>query len=146
MFFVAIFVWWTFAQTLQIIPEAKPNSNVWNTVEKIGVWWKVRDQYNKAASEYQKTGDLWAQMASWVFTWDTLLDYLVYLVKFASQAGLFIWACFIIYAGYLYATSIFTGDSWAASSGNKAIKNAIIWVILITFSYAIMKAITSAFL
>jgi hypothetical protein len=46
----------------------------------------------------------------------------------------------------LYATSIFNSDSWATSKWNTAIKNAIIWVIVITFSYAIMRAITAAFL
>ena len=83
-------------------------------------------------------------MASGIFTWDTLLDYLVYLVKFLSQLGIFIGACFIIYAGYIYASNVFTGKE--PSSGKTAISNAVIGVIVITFSYAIMRAITVAFL
>lgn len=138
------FYWWLFAQNLEIIPEAK--TDVESTVEGVGVWWHVWDEYNKAANDLQATKDLWAQMASGIFTRDTLLDYLAYLIKFLSEVGIFVWACFIVYAGYLYATSIFNSDSGATSKGNTAIKNAIIWVLVITFSYAIMKAITAAFL
>ncbi|MDR0607400.1 MAG: hypothetical protein LBG52_03420 [Candidatus Peribacteria bacterium] len=42
-------------------------------------------------------------------TRNTILQYLVYLVKFISQIGLVIGAGMIIYAGYLYATDIFGG-------------------------------------
>lgn len=138
--------WSLFAQNLQIIPELNSDSaiNIWKEVESIWEWWKVWDKYNKQADEYQSKKNLAAQMASGVFTWDTLLDYLVYLVKFLSEAGIFVWACFIIYAWYLYATNVFTGKD--PSSANKAIKNSILWVVIITFSYAIMKAIAAAFL
>jgi hypothetical protein len=50
----------------------------------------------------------------------------------------------IIYAGYLYASSIF--ESWNMAKGKTAITNAIIGVLVIAFSYAIMKLLTSAFL
>ena len=76
--------------------------------------------------------------------WSTLLTYLAYLIRFLSEAGLFVGACFIIYAGYIYASNVFTGKD--PSAGKTAITNAIIGVIVITFSYAIMKAITAAFL
>jgi hypothetical protein len=109
-------------------------------------WWKVTDTYNEEAIKLQRNNDLWAQMASGIFTWDTLLDYLAYLIRFFSGVGLFVWAAFIIYAGYLYATSALSGNSSATSKWNTAIKNAIIGVIVIIFSYAIMKAITAAFL
>jgi len=133
-----------FAQNLQIIPETK-DKTIWEKVQDIwNEWWKVWDKYNQQAAKYQEDWDLWAQMASWVFTRDTLLDYLAYLIKFLSEVGIFVWACFIVYAWYLYATSIFKSE--AISKWKTAIKNAIIWVIVITFSYAIMKAITAAFL
>ncbi|NOZ44413.1 MAG: hypothetical protein GXP45_04720 [bacterium] len=44
-------------------------------------------------------------------TWDTLLDYVVYLIKFLSQLGLVIGAIMFIYAGYMYATSVMGGDA-----------------------------------
>ncbi|MEI8091155.1 MAG: hypothetical protein WCG98_02665 [bacterium] len=83
-------------------------------------------------------------MASGIMTRETLLDYVVYIVRFLSQIGLVIGALMIIYAGYLYATSVFSGGNVA--KGNTAIKNAIIGVIVVAFSYAIMKLLTSAFL
>jgi len=47
------------------------------------------------------------QLASGIMTRNTLLDYTVYLVRFLSQVGLLIGGLMIIYAGYLYATTIF---------------------------------------
>jgi hypothetical protein len=52
----------------------------------------------------KKLGD---QMASGIMTRNTLLNYVVYLVKFLSQIGLVIGAVMVIYAGYLYAMTIF---------------------------------------
>jgi hypothetical protein len=49
----------------------------------------------------------------------------------------------IIYAGYQYAITIFWGKE---SSGNSAIKYAIIGVLVISFSYAIIKFFTAMFL
>jgi hypothetical protein len=50
----------------------------------------------------------------------------------------------VIYAGYIYASSVF---SWGnASKGNEAIQNAITGILVIAFSYAIMKLLTSAFI
>jgi hypothetical protein len=83
-------------------------------------------------------------MASGIFTWETILDYLVYVIKFLSQAGLFVGACFIIYAGYIYGSSALTGKD--PSAGKTAIKNAIVGVLVVTFSYAIMKIVTAAFI
>ena len=39
--------------------------------------------------------------------WDTLLNYVVYLMRFLNQIGILIGAIMILYAGYLYATSVF---------------------------------------
>ena len=88
-----------------------------------------------------KVGD---QLASGIMTWDTLLDYVVYLVRFLSQIGIVIGVVMIIYAGYLYATSVFSAGNM--TKGKSAITNAIIGVLVIAFSYAIMKLLTSAFL
>jgi len=75
---------------------------------------------------------------------NTILKYVAYVVSFASQIGLLIGAAMIVYAGYLYATNVFTGKG--TSDGNTAIKNAIIGVLVVTFSYAIMKFFTAMFL
>ena len=128
------------ANDFEIIPQA--TSNVEKAVED--VWNKggsVRDTYNQQATGMD--GNVGDQMASGIMSRDTLLDYVVYLVRFLSQIGLVIGVVMIIYAGYLYATQIFGGK---AESGKKAITNAIIWVLVVSFSYAIMKLLTSAFI
>jgi len=83
------------------------------------------------------------QMATGIMNRTTILDYIVYLVKFLSQIGLLIGAVMIIYAGYIYATNIFGGKE---SNANSAIKYALIGVIVITFSYAIIRFFTALFL
>ena len=72
------------------------------------------------------------------------MNYVVYLVRFLSQIGLVIGVLMIIYAGYLYASSVF--DPSNMSKGKSAISNAIIGVLVVAFSYAIIKLLTSAFL
>lgn len=127
----------------EIIPASKNPSKVVEAVESVGkTWWSVRDTYNnKANSLSWSVGD---QLASGIMTRETLLDYIVYLVRFLSQIGLVIGVAMIIYAGYLYATSIFSASNM--SKGKSALTNAIIGVVVIAFSYAIMKILTSAFL
>lgn len=129
------------AQDFEIIPKAT-DSNIWSKVDDIWQGGKVREKYNQAATSMD--GQVWDQFASWVFTRTTILDYLVYLIKFLSQAWLLIWACMIIYAWYIYASSAFMW--WDVWWGKKAITNAIIWVLVVVFSYAIMKLVTAAFL
>lgn len=137
---------WSFAQEsndFEIIPQATSGGGVTNAVEAVGqTGGDVRENYNKQASAMSgKVGD---QLASGIMTWDTLLDYIVYLIRFLSQIGIVIGVLMIIYAGYLYATSIFNPSSM--SKGKSAITNAIIGVLVVAFSYAIMKILTSAFL
>jgi len=64
-----------------------------------GVW----DKLNTNADKYEKNKDIGAQFASGAFTWNTLLNYVVYLVRFMSQIALVIGAAMIIWAGYKYA-------------------------------------------
>ena len=125
----------------QIIPQAQDTNAVQTNVEYVWKqWWSVRDRYNEKAQSM--SGQVGNQLASGIMTRETLLDYVVYLVQFLSQLGLLIWWLMIIYAWYLYATTIFWwGD---ASKWKKAITDAIIGILVIAFSYAIMKLLTSA--
>jgi hypothetical protein len=82
-------------------------------------------------------------MATGIMNWDTILDYVVYLVKFLSQLGLLIGACMFIYAGYMYATQIMWGDE---GKGKNAMKYAIIWVVVLSFSFALLKILTNMFI
>jgi TRAP-type C4-dicarboxylate transport system permease small subunit len=58
--------------------------------------------------------------------------------------GLVIGALMIIYAGYQYAMSSF--DGWDPSKGQAAIKNALYGILVIIFSYALIRIVTRAFL
>lgn len=127
----------------EIIPKVTSGGGVENAVNTVGASggdvWK---NYNAQAKAMEwKVGD---QLASGIMTRDTLLEYIVYLVRFLSQIGLLIGVLMIIYAGYLYASSVFSPSNM--SKGKSAITNAIIGVLVIAFSYAIMKLLTSAFL
>jgi hypothetical protein len=136
----------SFAQTpnnFEIIPQASSGGKVTDAVKAVGQsWGDVRKTYNEQAKNL--SGSVGDQIASGIMTRDTLLDYVVYLVRFLSQIGIFIGVMMIIYAWYLYASTIF--NPWNMSKGKSAITNAIIGVFVIAFSYAIMKLLTSAFL
>lgn len=127
----------------EIIPKASSGGKATQAVEAVGkTGWSVRNTYNQQASKL--SGSVGDQLASGIMTRDTLLEYIVYLVRFLSQIGIFIGVLMIIYAGYLYASSVFSPSNM--SKGKSAITNAIIGVLVIAFSYAIMKLLTSAFL
>lgn len=133
---------------LHIIPE-----KVWtdeevkrdiNTIGNPNAWGTVIDRYNIVANELDKKGDLWGQLQRGTLTWNSIINYIVYIMRFLSQLGLLIGGLMILYAGYQYATTIFGYGS--PSDAKAAIKNAIIWVIVIVASYAIWKGIMSLFL
>ena len=109
----------------------KAIKDLWTT------WGAVRDTYNqKAASELSTS----QQIASWIMNWDTIMNYLVFIVQFLSQLWLLVWALFIIYAWYKYMTNVLV---WSKAVPATAVKNEIIWVIIVIFSYAIMRVLTS---
>jgi len=127
----------------EIIPKASSGGDVTTRVDAVGqTWGNVWKAYNENAAAL--SGSVGDQLASGIMTRDTLLDYIVYLVRFLSQIGIFIGVIMIIYAGYLYASSVF--EAWNMAKGKSAITNAIMGVLVIAFSYAIMKLLTSAFL
>jgi hypothetical protein len=110
-----------------------------------GTWeWSVNDRYNEQAKDIADDWDLWMAFKTWVMNWDTLMAYVVYLMRFINQLGLLIWGIMILYAGYQFAWTIF--KFWDATKGKSAIKNAIIWILVIVFSYAIWKWLESMFL
>lgn len=98
-------------------------------------WWHVWDHYNDEADRLTTK----EQVASWIMNWDTIMNYLVFIVQFLSQLGLVVWAGFIIYAGYKYMASSFSWGKVPSST----VTNAIIWILIVIFSYAIMKILTS---
>lgn len=121
-----------------ILPELT-DEEVSEAQQKIELIWKswnnVWNEYNEAASWLSTS----QQIASWIMNWDTIMNYLVFIVQFLSQLWLVIWFGYIVFAGYTYMLGIFKWNSIKSS----VIKNAIIWIIIIIFSYAIMKTLTS---
>lgn len=113
----------------QIDKAEKAIQNVWQT------WWKVLDTYNQEAKNLTTS----EQIATWIMNWDTIINYLIFVVQFMSQLWITIGVIFIIYAWYQYMLSVFKG--WKAPSD--MVKNAIIGVIIVIFSFAILKTFTS---
>ena len=128
------YTYWTSDDVWTIIPE----SSSWDKVQKAvkEFWetpWKVWENYNKKAKDM----NVWDSFASWIFTWDTIFNFLKHIANLLSQIGLVIWALMIIYAWYKYSVWVFTGD--ASKWWKDAVKWAIYWVLIVIFSYAIMK-------
>ncbi len=156
IFITLLLLWGNFMfsqkiEDFEIIPSEKSSSDKskdpWTVVKNIlndkSKWKTVIERYRRIP-EKRKCEDLGVARATWVFNRNLILCYFKYLIKFLSQVGLVIWALMIIYAWYLYASAVFSGSNpqkWAT-----AIKNAILWVIIIISSYAILKILVSMFL
>lgn len=127
--------------TFDIIPKSE--TDVSSDVTEIGkAGGKVWDKLNEKAKQYEENDDIGAQFASGAFTWNTLLNYVIYLVRFLSQLALVIGATMIIVAWYKYASASFTGKP----SGSEDVRNAIVGVLIVIFSYALIRILTEAFL
>lgn len=91
--------------------------------------------------------DLGAMLSSGVVTRDTLLCLIVRLVKFITNMALVVGSAMIIYAGYLYVVAAISGGSVDdTSKAQEAVKDAMIGVVIVVFSYAIQRIVTQAFL
>ena len=144
-------LWWvfllgdsSFAQDWGVQPEIT-GGQITEGSGYIHLIWQTGGQVMDKYREIAGSGDVkWeVKLATGIMDRSTLLDYVVYLVKLLSQLWLFAGALMIIYAGYQYATQILGGET---NKGNTAIKYAIIWILVISFSYAIIKFLTAMFL
>ena len=105
----------------------------------------VWDQYDKEA--YTNPALVWEenignQLSSGILTRDSIIYYLVVLLQFLSQLGILIWVLMIIFVGYQYASYSITGQDPKTSY----ITHAIAWILVISFSYAILNILRNAFL
>lgn len=136
-----------------IIPESTSKglkgdvTNLWDPKKA----WDFREKYNFFWSYYDsqkdKDGnqwDIWASFSTWIFTWDTIILFVSRLARWIANVALVAGAACVIYAGYLYATSVFTGD--ASGKANEAIKYAAIGIAVITLAYGILRIAIAAFL
>lgn len=123
-----------------IVPEV-----TWSDIQEgddaiADIWleaWEVMDKYREYADKRDDSPN--KKIAFGIMDRDVIIDYLKFVVKFLSEAWLAVWVIFIMLAWYKYMIAVF---NWLkAPTGT--IKNAIIWVIIIIFSYAILKTLTS---
>ncbi len=134
---------------LHIIPETETDNDYDDKAASIVklVWdddgRSVNDRYNEQAKDILDDWDIWLAFETGVMNWDILLSYVAYVIRFINQLWILIWSIMILYAGYQFATSIFW---WNVSNWKTAIKNAIIWIIVIVFSFAIWKGLEAMFL
>lgn len=150
----SFFILWLFSQTLpvfaqgtqiEVIPNAPLPMTWWQSGQLenahdriIDTDWKVRTEYNKEVKKLTTA----QQITSWIMTWDTLLDYWQNILIFLSQAWIAMGGLMFIYVGYQYIMSIIGWESPKKS----LITNAIIGILVIIFSYAIMRILTRTFL
>lgn len=126
--------WSVLAQDISIMPGW---NDMWDVVRSIATWGKVWENYREEA---KKPHTLWEQFISWIMTWDTILDYCVYLAKFLGQVALLVWAMAIIFLWYQKITKTLFTDK------PKGLVMVIVWILVIIFAYVIVKAIRSAFI
>ena len=132
-----------------IIPNVKDKAKV-----KADMKWKmgageVWNDYNKLNVVLEKNAakkaeeSVWKAFYTWIFTWNTLFWFIKHLIVLISEVGLLIGAIMIILSWYKYAWSVIT---WNANSGKEPMKLAIQGVLIIVFSYAILRFMIFAFL
>lgn len=127
--------------TLNIIPSLGVSGNqaIGDAHQNIitGTW-RVRNTYNNAASWFNTQ----EQIVSGIMTWDTLLNYGILILKRLSQAGIAMGSLMLIYVGYQYIMSVIAGTT----PDNKLIPRAMSGILVIIFSYAIMRILVRTFL
>jgi len=137
----------TYAQgdAFELIPA--PEASYGWTVDKLTKpWVKFWEEYNKEGDEFNKgERDLGAAMGSGIITWDTILTLLTQIIKFIANTSMVIGAAMFIYAWYLYVTAVYSWEG-QTSKANEAIKDAVIGIVLVIFSYAIQKIVVQSFL
>lgn len=130
--------------SFELIPEA--TSSYGDAVEDLGKnkQQDFRNKYQYFADSFDAKKEVGNQFASGIMSRDTIFLLLAQVVRVLSNMALVIGAGMIVYAGYLYVISVYAGDN--AAKANGAIKYALIGIVVVIFSYAIIRILVSAFL
>ena len=132
---VFVLLWW-FTQAQSLIP--KEESSTVEIVSWVSQWWRVLENQKNLIKSWSLT--MAQQINTWIMSWDTILDYCVFLIRFLWELALLIWAVAIIFLWYKRITkNVF----WEAPKGLTMI---IIWLLVVIFAYAIVKLLWSAFI
>lgn len=126
--------WWKLIDWQQVITEALKNVSTEDGKPFV-------DKYNEQAKELE--WNLWAQIWSWIMNWNTVLDYIAHIINFISNLALVVAALSIIYAWYIYATQVFTGN---VNKWKDAIVKALQWTLFVIWAYAILRLLVFMFL
>lgn len=153
-FMASVFALWCFSissfvfsnNSFQLIPEAD-NETAADAVSKALLEVKpeesFRDVYNSGAKRLEN--DLGAQIRAWVFSRNSILQIGVYILRFVMQLALVVGSAMLIRSWYTYALVAL----WAREKpeeASKAIKNALIWLFIISISYTLIRLLQMAFL
>lgn len=131
----ALLLWFTQAQSL--VPK-DIEADTAEIVSWVSQWWHVLENQKKLIKSWELT--MAQQINTWIMSWDTILDYCVFLVKFLWEVALLIWAVAIIFLWYKRITkNVF----WESPKGLTMI---VIWILVVIFAYAIVKLLWSAFI
>ena len=104
----------------------------------------IRDIYNQQADTLgAQEGGTALQVTSGVMNRDTIINYAIMVLRFLSQLGLLIGWLMIVYTGWKYIMAVISGDSPPSSD---LIINAIKGILVIIFSFAILRILQWAFL
>jgi hypothetical protein len=127
-----------------IIPEAKSSypdavDRLWDP-KKWGFW----NVYQYFWESFDKKNDVGSSFASGIFTWDTILLFVIRIGNRVANVALVAGAACVIYAGYLYVLSAFSVDK--TTDANDAIKYAAIGILVIMMSYGFMRILIAMFL
>lgn len=151
---------WSLASAVEtefeLIPNAEDSERT-DDVQRLSdpgqAWDNFAEIYNQQAKWFgdkdkndkiKECSGLGAQLASGIMNRDTILCIAAQVVRFITNMAMVIWAAMIIYAGYMYATAVFNGGN--AAKWWEAIKRAIIGIVVVIFSYAILNLLINAFL
>lgn len=104
----------------------------------------LRDEYDTYAKDLEGEKNIGGQFRSGIMNRNTIFWLLTQIVKFIANAALIVGSMTVIYAGYLYTMSVYTWDN--AGKAKTAIKTAIIGIVIVIFSYAILRIVIFAFL
>ena len=126
--------WTTNETVLQDIKNVHTSTS--STPSKKHFW----DVYNKGAKSMDN--DIGWQIKSGVMSRNTILNYAAYIIRFVSGLGMVVGAAMVIYAGYRYVMAAFGGKEPSSS----IIANVVQWLLVIIFSYAIMRVLIMAFI
>ncbi len=163
LFIISIFwsqVSGVFAQSpeFELIPEATDEAWKWEVRELWEVWSNKNfsQKYNTAADELLNKWDntnlrsacngLGNAFASGILNRDFIVCLAAQIVRFVSNMAMVVWALMVIYAWYIYAMSVFNSNAFGVGKWHTAIKYAIMGIVIVILSYAILNFFIEAFL